>query len=545
MAPGTIKKLAALLTCCVLMMTHGLPAGDAAARTIVWVRSSDALTLDPHAANEGPTHTLNHHIYEPLVIRDSRGKLRPALAMQWRVQDDPKIWTFDLRPGVTFHDGTPMTADDVIFSIERAQHPNSDVKARVSAIAKVTRLDTLRIQIETKGRNPLLPMQLSDIFIMSKAWATTHGVQTPPTPNDNAPHHASTHANGTGPFIIVSREPGKETRMRRNPNYWEPLPDITELVFRSIPSNDARLAVILEGKFDFAQDVPITHLAELGQKPDITLKSGPENRVLFLGLNVTPHLRAPPVEPSDAPATNPMQDRRVRMALDLALDRKAIQNGVMKGQSIPTGVVAPPTINGYPQQLDRVAPPDREQAKQLLKEAGFEAGFEVHLDCPNDRYVNDAGICLAISEQLKSIGVTAHVKLRSKTEHFPLLRNGQSDMYLLGWGVPTFDSEYVFRHLFHSVTEGRPAWNGTGYSNPKTDADIESLATETDLTNRNHTIADIWWRVHAERIYVPIHVQTITYAMRNGFDIDVHVSDTPMLKFARLGTARDTPPRPN
>lgn len=522
----------------ILFIIIGL--APASARTIVWARSSDALTLDPHAANEGPTHTLNHQIYEPLVIRDHRGRLRPALATRWMVSGDPRVWTFLLRRDVTFHDGTPLTADDVVFSLDRARHRNSDMKARLGGIATVRKRDAYTVEVHTKGRDPILPIQLTDIFIMSKAWATRHRVTVPQDYRGGRTNYASTHANGTGPFMLVAREPGKQTRLKRNPNYWESLPPITEVIYRPIPSKAERVAALLAGQVDFIQDVPVARIPELSKNPAIKLRMGSENRVIFLGLNVTPHLRNA-AEPN---TPNPMADRRVRHAIDVAIDRRRIQRDVMKGQSIPTGVVAPPAINGYPQRLDRIPDPDLKQARTLMAQAGFGDGFKVNLDCPNDRYVNDAEICKAVADQLKAIGIEITPRLRSKREHFPLVRAMRSDIYLLGWGVPTFDSEYVFRHLYHSAVKEQPSWNGTGFANPAIDAQIESLANEMDLGKRNQTVAEIWWRVQFERIYIPLHVQTLVYAMREGINIDVDFSDNPKLKFARIENA-DPPADPN
>ena len=381
-------------------------------------------------------------------------------------------------------------------------------------------------------------MQLTDVFIMSKAWAHAHGAEVTGALKPGPESPITTKAIGTGPFVLVSRRPENETVMRRNPNYWELLPDITELVYRVIPDKAARVAGLLEGKIDFVQDVPVEHLAELAKHPDVLLKSGPENRVIILGTNVTPHLRTATGEQTP----NPLADRNVRYAIDIAIDRRAIQREVMNGQSIPTGVPAPPTINGYPQRFDHVRPPDRDRARELLKQAGYPEGFALPLDCPNDRYVNDALICEALAKQLSEIGIKLTPRLRSKSEHFPLIRSNKSDFYLFGWGVPTFDSEYVFRHLFRSGLPGQPSWNGTGFSEPAIDELIDSIANEINLMKRNQTIADVWWRVHAERIYIPIHVQTLTYAMRKGLDIDVDISDTPKLKYLRLGQPTQTSP---
>ncbi len=176
-------------------------------RPFVWMRASDALTLDPHAVNEGTTHALNHHIYEPLIVRDHTGQLVPALAVGWRQANDPLIWHFDLRRNVTFHDGTPLTAADVVFSLERARAPTSDLASRLKAIATITALAPDRVQITTRVRDPLLPIQLTDIFIMSQAWATAHGAEKPLDYIAGEQGYAATHANGTGPYRRPNANP--------------------------------------------------------------------------------------------------------------------------------------------------------------------------------------------------------------------------------------------------------------------------------------------------------------------------------------------------
>ncbi|HUS97406.1 MAG TPA: ABC transporter substrate-binding protein, partial [Hyphomicrobiaceae bacterium] len=311
--------------------------GDAS--RLVWARSGDALTLDPHARNEGPTHAFNHHIYEPLVIRNARGKVQPALADSWSVSENPKIWTFNIRKGVAFHDGTALTADDVVFSLGRARSPVSDIAIRLSGIAHIRKIDSHTVQIETRGRDPLLPIQLTDVFIMSRQWTTTHLPGNQPV--------VST-ANGTRPFVLASRTPGKETVLKRNPNYWDTPPEITELVYRVIPGAKERVEALTQGTVDFLQDVPVESLPVLSKSQNTTVKIGPENRVILLGLNVTSMLRTG----NAAGQPNPLADRRVRHAIDTTINRLALQRDVMKGQSIPTGVPAPPTINGYPSKLD-------------------------------------------------------------------------------------------------------------------------------------------------------------------------------------------------
>ena len=510
-------------------------------RPFVWMRASDALTLDPHAVNEGTTHALNHHIYEPLIVRDHTGQLVSALAVGWRQANDPLIWHFDLRRNVTFHDGTPLTAVDVVFSLERARTPTSDLASRLKAIATITALAPDRVQITTRVRDPLLPIQLTDIFIMSQAWAAAHGAEKPLDYIAGEQGYAATHANGTGPYRAAERQPGTLTRLVRNPSYWgfagqEPgaITAPAAIDYKPEPSAEARLAAMRSGTVDFLQDIPATALANLRQTPGVKLRIGPENRVIFLGLSV---------QPTSGEQPNLLADPRAREAISLTIDRLAIQRNVMLGQSIPTAVLAPPRINGFPADLDQLPARDIEKARGLIEAAGRGAAPRLDLDCPEDRYVNDTAICVAIAAQLAEIGLEVTPRLRPKTEHFNRVRSGQSQFYLLGWGVPTFDSAYIFLNLVHSKTANLGTWNGTSFANTELDAKIEALSTLIGAGQRQRLIREVWTELAAERIYVPLHVQTLIYAMRDGVDIPVDISNAPKLKNVKIAP-RPAAPKP-
>lgn len=531
MLTGARLHVAALFACAVFLA--GFLAGAAEARTVTWARSGDSLTLDPHAQNEGVTHALAHQIYEPLILRDSQGKPLPALAESWEVTSDPTVWEFRLRRGVEFHDGRPFTADDVIFSYERALQPNSDMKLLLSSVEELIKVDDHTLQIRTRWPNPLLPANLTDLFIMSKEWAEEHDAVAVQDFRSGEDSYAARHANGTGPFGLVSREPGIKTVMRRNDSYWGrgqvPL-EITELVYVPMQSDELRIEALLSGKVDFVQDVPVQEIRRLQENESVRVVVGPENRSIFLGMNVG----GAELETSDVKGVNPFGDTRVRQAINIAVNRQAIQSEVMHGQSIPTGVIVPPGVNGYTKELDVIPPNDVEKAKAMMAEAGYADGFSVTFHCPNDRYVNDEAICKAVVDQLAQIGIRVNLVAQPKSDHFALIQDEQSDLYLLGWGVPTFDSEYIFSFLYHTKTEKQGAWNGTRYSNSEIDRRIESLSTETDLTKRNETIAMIWRFLQAEMIYVPIHVQTLAYAMKRDLDIPVDISNQPNLKLVRI-----------
>jgi peptide/nickel transport system substrate-binding protein len=238
----------------------------------------------------------------------------------------------------------------------------------------------------------------------------------------------------------------------------------------------------------------------------------------------------------DVKGRNPFSDKRVRQAVNMAVNRAAIQRVVMRGQSIPTGIIAPPGVNGYTKELDKIPPVDVEKAKGMLAEAGYKDGFSVTFHCPNDRYVNDEAICQAVVGQLAQIGIKASLVSQSKSIHFPLIQKNppQTDFYLLGWGVPTFDSEYVFSLLYHTRTDKLGGWNATRYSNPELDKLIVGLNSEIDAQKRNDTIARIWAKLQDDTVYIPLHVQTLAYAMKSDLDILVDISNQPKLKFAKI-----------
>jgi peptide/nickel transport system substrate-binding protein len=500
---------------------------DAEARTLRWARSIDATSLDPHAANTGPNLLLLHQIYEPLILRRSDGKMVPALALTWELTRDPTIWEFKLRPDAAFHDGSAFDADDVVFSLDRARSEGSDMRSLLSSVERVVKVDGRTVRVRTKGPDPLLPNNLTDILVVDQAWAERHGAVRPAGAGQNP---AARSANGTGPYALVSREPGIRTVLRRNEAYWgrgeAPL-DIEEIVFRPIPDGRARVEALLSGEVDFVQDVPVGQIARLSEMRDIRLNSSPENRSVFLGLNVG----APTLRSSDVRGRNPFADRRVREALNLAIDREALRRGVMQEQSAPAGVIVPPFSNGYTDALDRVPPPDPARVRALLAEAGYPDGFAVTLRCTNDRYLSDAELCRAIAEMLTNVGVRTKPQTWPAAQHFPALRRAELDLYLLGWGVSTFDSEYIFSLLYHTNAGDLGSWNGTGFSDGEVDAQIRSLRSEIGASRRNLTVARLWERLKAETIYVPLHNQIVTYAMRRAFDIPADVSNQPKIKY--------------
>jgi peptide/nickel transport system substrate-binding protein len=506
----------------------------ASAQTLRWARSGDSLTLDPHAQNEGPTHTLAHQIYEPLLHRDMAGQITPALATSWKALDDnPNVWRFQLRKGVKFHDQSPMTAEDVVYSFKRAMKPTSAMKELLTSVKDIRMVDDHTVDIETNGPNPLLINNLTNLFVMDSGWTEKNGAGDPQDVAAGETTFAAQNTNGTGAFVLISRTPDQKTVLKANPNYWGvgqfPL-DVSEIIYTPIQSAATRVAALLSGEVDFIQDVPVQDLKRVADQSGLKVVTAAQNRVIFFGMNQGDA----DLETDNVDGKNPFADVRVRRAMNMAINRDAIKKVVMRDQSSPTNVIMPPFVNGWTEELDNVSSGGAAEAKKLMAEAGYGDGFSVTLNCPNDRYINDEAICQAAVGMLGQIGVKVNLDAKPKAQHFPLIKNKTTDFYMLGWGVPTFDSHYIFNFLVHTTTENRGSWNGTRYSNPSLDTKIVALESETDLAKRDAIIAEIWAQVQEDQLYLPIHNQVLNWGMQDGIQFDVQPEDQPHFKYLKM-----------
>ena len=521
-----LKVLAAALSVSCLI---GAPLVQA--ETLRWARSGDSLTLDPHAQNEGPTHALAHQLYEPLLQRDMAGQIIPGLATSWRALDDnPNVWRFQLRAGVKFHGGEDFTADDVVFSVKRAKLETSDMKGLLNSVVDVRKVDDLTDDIETSGANPLLINNLTNLFMMDQGWTESNGSAVPQDFANGQTTYAAANANGTGAYQLVSRTPDERTVLKANPNYWGvgqfPL-EVSEIIYTPIQSAATRVAALLSGEVDFVQDIPVQDLGRVDATSDLKVVTAAQNRVIFFGMNQG----KADLDSDNVQGKNPFADVRVRQAMNMAINRDAIKQVVMRGQSDPTGVIMPPFVNGWTPALNEIPAGDMAKAKSLMADAGYGDGFEVTLNCPNDRYINDEAICQATVGMLGQIGIKVNLDAKPKAQHFPLIQNKTTEFYMLGWGVPTFDSHYIFNFLVHTSEGDRGPWNNTGYSNTDVDQMIVSLESETDLAARDATIGKIWNQVQQDVVYLPVHNQVLNWSMKSGINFDVQPEDQPHFKF--------------
>jgi peptide/nickel transport system substrate-binding protein len=497
---------------------------SANAQTFKFANQGDALSMDPHSLNESFQLSFTGNIYEPLIGRGKKLELEPALATGWK-QTAPTVWRFNLRKGVAFHDGTPFTADDVIFSYNRAKGDGSDVKTFVGAIKEIRKLDDHTIDIVTNEPFPILPDVITNWFIMSKKWCEESRAVQPVDKRKGIENTASFKANGTGPFLLRSREPNVRTTLQRSARYWGAIEgNVQEVVFTPIGNAATRVAALLSGEIDMMEPVPVQDVARISASPNHKVLQAPELRTIFLGMDQSRN----ELLFSSVKGKNPFKDKKVRQAFYQAIDVNAIQKAVMRGASAPAGLMIAPGITGFPAELNKRLPHDPEAAKKLLAEAGYPQGFEVGMNCPNDRYVNDEEICKAVAAMLAKIGVKVNLTAETKGTYFTKILSRNTSFYLLGWTPGSYDSHNpLFALMSTPGPGGQGQFNLGSYSNAKVDDLTKAIATETDLKKRNAMIAEAM-KIHQDDIgHIPLHQQALAWAMKKNVDV-VQLADNSM-----------------
>jgi peptide/nickel transport system substrate-binding protein len=484
----------------------------AEAKTLRFAAAGDAATLDPHSQNVATTAQLLRQIYEPLVNRDRELKLEPGLALSWS-QVEPTRWRFQLRPGVTFHDGAAFTADDVVFSLKRTAAAGSNYANFVDTVTGSAAVDPLTVDILTSEPDPVLIDKLASVMIMNKAWAEKNGAELPQNFAQKQQTFSSRNANGTGPYRLQSREPDVRTVLVRHPGYWGRIEgNVDEYVSLPISANATRVAALLSGEVDFVLDPPLQDIGRLQATAGMTVLIGPEIRTMFLVMDQGREQLAT----SSVKGRNPFKDRRVRQALYQAIDIEAIKTRVMRGYSVPTALLFPPGVHGHAPDLDQRLPFDRAKAKALLTEAGYPEGFDFTLDCSNNRYVNDEAICQALVAMWAQIGVKVQLNALPLGPFFAKVQSKDTSMFMLGSGPPTLDAFYSFQIHALSPT-GRPGdaiWNLGGYKNPEMDRLVQAMRLELDPARRDALIRQALELYKSDVVHLPLHHQVIPWAMR-------------------------------
>lgn len=501
------------------LLASTMLAGAVNAKTFRFSNDGDVNSMDPYARNETFLLTFMLNVYEPLVTRDPSLKLEGALATEWR-QTGPRVWQFKLRPNVRFHDGTPFTADDVVFSYTRATTGGSNLKGYFASVAGIRKVDNLTVEFDMKSVDPIFPEKIANWGIMSKAWAEKNNATVAADLTKNEESFATRNANGTGPFVLRSREPDVRTVLAANPNWWgRPQHNLTEVVFTRVANDATRVAALLSGDTDFVYTVPPQDVARLKSAQNIKVMEGPELRTVYLGFNQLDES----LKYGDAGGKNPFKDVRVRQAFNIAVDREAIKTRVMRGQSRPTTLMVGPGINGFTESLDTVPRVDVAAARKLMADAGFPNGFSVTLDCPNDRYVNDEAICQAVAGMLAQINVRVTVNAQTRARHFGKINSPAFDtsFFMLGWTPGTYDSHNVLENLIYTrgKAPGKGEYNIGGYSNARVDELSDLIGSETDQRRRQAMIEEAM-KIHRDEYgHLPLHQQALVWAMRSNVEV--------------------------
>jgi peptide/nickel transport system substrate-binding protein len=506
----------------------------ASAQTLRYANQGDLKSLDPYTLKETTTIAHHAHIYEGLVTRDKDLKIVPALAESWETPE-PTRWRFHLRKNVKFHNGDPFTADDVLFSADRIRAKGSNFLSNVPADAKFVKVDDHTVDVVLPSPNPILISQWDGWYIMDKKWCEEHNSVAPTPAAATTPSYASLNENGTGPFIIESHQPGVKTVYKPYPNWWgKPEHNLKEIIFTPISSDATRVAALLSGEVDVIEPVPIQDIARVNSSGNAAVITGPELRTIFLGMDqVRDELLY-----SNVKGKNPFKDVRVREAFYKAVDVDLIKNRVMRGLSTPSALMIAPQLFSLSKDFARPKL-DPDGAKKLLADAGYPDGFEVTMDCPNDRYVNDSAICQAVVGMLARIGVKINLLAQPKQQYFAkVLKPGgfQTSFYLLGWTPASSDSHNVLHDIMGCRDDAKDATRGEanlgGYCNKQVDALTDKILLETDDAKRDQLIKQAFEIGIKEYGYIPLHQQALAWGVSKKVKLTQRADNQVLLYWA-------------
>jgi peptide/nickel transport system substrate-binding protein len=498
-------------------------AGATQAQTLRVAVGAQVTSIDPHYHNISPNTAFASMVFSALTATQGNSKLAPDLAESWKtVADD--VWEFKLRPGVTFHNGTPFTADDFVFTYGRipmvVNSPGS-FATYTQAIRAIEVVDPMTLRISTKGPYPTLPIDMSQVFILSRAIHT--GATTDRFNNGEM-------AIGTGPFRVAAARHGERVDMLRNDTYWGPKPAWQKVDYRMVTSGPARLSALLAGDVDFIDQVPTTDIEQLRKNKDIKLSESGSLRFIYVAFDHSREDKPPFITTTDGKPLekNPLKDVRVRKALSLAIDRQAIVDRVMEGVALPVNQFMPPGTFGHAPELEGQPRADVAQARRLLAEAGFPNGFAITLHGPNDRYPNDGKISQAIGQMWSRAGVRTQVEVSPYASFVQKASRQEFSAFLVSWGSSSGEPSAGLRSVLATfdAAKGMGSVNRFRYSNPKFDEGLVAAMRELDEGKRDAMLQAVTRLAIGEDVAIaPTHVQKNVWAMRQGFAHEARIDE--------------------
>jgi peptide/nickel transport system substrate-binding protein len=492
-----------------------LVAAPALAQELVIGRGSEPQSIDPHFTRAGPNQMTAMHIFDRLLDTDEQVRPQPGLAVSWEVEDE-LTWLVRLRPGVRFHDGSPLTADDVVYSLQRAPNvPRSPASfaQSLSMLAGIEVIDELTLRFRTTQPAPQFMENLGTIYILSRA-ASEHA--------ESIEFNDPAVAVGTGPYRFVSWAPGDRLVLRRNPDHWRGPPEFEAVVMRFISTDAARVAALRSGSVDVIDLVGPADLPSLRAIPGINVYQVGSLRLVYLAINQREDLGGFTTPDGRPLEHNPLRDPRVRRALSLLVDRHGLTDYVLQGAGEPATQIVPGGVFGYAPSIP-LTPPAPEQARQLLAEAGYPAGFGVTVHGSSNRFVMDSEITLAIGQLLARGGLTVNrVEVRPYAAYTAKATRGEYPLFLFSYGNTSGESSRGLSNLFHTRDRARDlgTLNRTGYSNAEFDHLINQALQEFDDEERERLLqraAEVVFR--DDVAVVPLYFESAVWAARAGLEV--------------------------
>ena len=479
----------------------GVTGSASAASKLVVAVDSPPRTMNPHGSDADSNLSIMANFFDGLLQRKGpEGELAPALAESYE-HPDLYTWTFHLRKGVKFHNGNDFNAADVKYSFERLANPDvSEFVNTGKSFESIETPDDYTITVKTKEPTPWFANNMHQIYIMDKESTEARD-----------PGEVGVKPIGTGAYKFVEWVKGSYIKMEANEGYWEGAPPVKEVELMPITESSTRFAALVSGQADIVSGVPVELYEKVVNNPKLEVLKRPARRSIFLALG-------------NEPGT-PMADIRVRKAMYLAINEDEIIEKIMRGHAAPAAQIPDPPTIGYNADLTRLSY-DPEQAKALLKEAGYENGFEITLSGPNDRYVQDEQIAEAVVKYLVKVGIDAKLDVKPKSIFFPEVTGGKYNFYLIGWFDGTFDMGRTYFKLIHTYDKekGVGEWNGTRFSDPDIDALLESTADMVDMAEREAALKNLNKMAMVDKIaWIPLHYQVDLYAIQK----DKGISFTP------------------
>ncbi len=495
-----------------LLLIILLATSTAGAKTLKLAMDADPVSLDPHVQLSGGMLQYSHMVFDPLIRWTQDMKFESRLAEKYE-RIDANTMRFHLRKGVTFHSGNPFTAKDVVWTINRLKK-SQDFKGLFEPFTEAVAVDDFTVDVKTAKPYALLLNMATYIFPMDSVFYT--GTDEAGQPKDaivkTGTSFALDNESGTGPYIVAEREQGVKVVFKRFASYWDAKSpgNVSEIILTPIKKDPTRVAALLSGDVDFITPVSPQDFKMVEKSKNVKLVTMSGGRIITFQLNQERRAE--------------FKDVRVRQAIAYAVNNAGIVKKIMKGTATTAGQQGPKGYVGYKENLTPRF--DVAKAKALLKEAGYEKGFEVSMLAPNNRYVSDEKIAEAVATMLSKIGIKVNLKTMPKAQYWPEFDNRAADIMMIGWHSDTEDSGNFSEFLVMCADKekGYGQYNSGNYCNKKVDELVLGAQTQTDLVKRGAMLQEVEQILYDDAAFIPLHWQHLSWAAKNNVKLEAIVN---------------------